>query len=297
MDENSRDVTDVSLDLLRNATPIILFASISLAIGAIVITRVEDFMAIFKYSIISAFMFIFSFIFFIFHKLFKKFNESSKQQYVVDGNVLFTRSLLQFGSIVFFILGFIYLVFIAYQFGIEQPNSNEGLNKPITIFPWIQFYFLSYFVGFIIFAWIKKLIKQKKAKEKINKDSILSPIIIIFAFIPPTINLLMSALEQPTIISLQTAGVFTFLILAVYGALYRISHVNFLKRHKILMIAIVIGIALFSIYATQEYLKIFNLIPDDINIHEIVFSEANNAKSMIGEQFYQILNSITNQTK
>ena len=89
MDENSRDVTDVALDLLKNATPIILFASISLAIGAIVITRIEDFMAIFKYSIISAFMFIFSFIFFIFHKLFRIFNEGVNSNLTLMGTLFF----------------------------------------------------------------------------------------------------------------------------------------------------------------------------------------------------------------
>ena len=134
----SKDITTTLFKIVKDAEPTILLTGISLAIGALGFSR-EGFTN-FTYSIISSFMFIFSFVFYLSYELFKKFivNENNrmieirekmitnKSDYdIYHNNIVFVKNSLQMAPIFYFFMGIIFLILIAYEFSYNSLDLTQ----------------------------------------------------------------------------------------------------------------------------------------------------------------------------
>ena len=76
--DEDNDVTTIIFQAFKKAEPIMILASVSLAIGALVASQ-SKYVTIFNYSIISSFMFVFSFVFYASYELSKKYWQPTEE--------------------------------------------------------------------------------------------------------------------------------------------------------------------------------------------------------------------------
>ena len=113
------------LDALKKAEPLGFLASLSLVISAFTFDGVGNIYKIYSYSVVSAFMFIFSFVFSISNQYFK----SVESYYLAIGLeepaiTIILRVVTHFGIYFFLSIGVIFLILIAYQFAQSQTQIS-----------------------------------------------------------------------------------------------------------------------------------------------------------------------------
>jgi hypothetical protein len=76
--DKGNDITTIIFQAFKKAEPIIVLASISLGIGALIASQ-NKYLTILNQSIISSFMFIFSFVFYVLYELSKIYQYGTKE--------------------------------------------------------------------------------------------------------------------------------------------------------------------------------------------------------------------------
>ncbi|HKG87448.1 MAG TPA: hypothetical protein VKA95_03915 [Nitrososphaeraceae archaeon] len=144
----------MSFDLLRalkKAEPLGFLASLSLVISTFTFDGVGNIYKIYSYSVVSAFMFIFSFVSSIFNQYFMSVESNNS---IISS----MRVVTNFGIYFFLIIGLIFLSLIAYQFGQSQTQISIITG--------------AFFGSFVFIMGIWVLVKRlKKAIEQRGKIS------------------------------------------------------------------------------------------------------------------------------
>jgi hypothetical protein len=184
------DITTIIFESFKKAEPIIIFASISLAIGALVASQ-DKFLTVFNYSVISSFMFIFSFVSYIIYELHKKYwypsKELASEKY---SSSTFTYHMARFAPIYFAFLGILYLIVIAAQFatgefGIDSTKlQGVSQSRSLPIFSIMFLYSVLFFVSYHLISTIKSLIIWKKTPNIPTKNifGFLTGILLLLSF-------------------------------------------------------------------------------------------------------------------
>lgn len=262
----NNDITSTIFQSFKNAEPIIILASISLAIGALVAP--EKKFLIYNYSVISSFMFIFSFGSYVIYELCKKYWYPSKElvpdEYAVG---MSTYNITRFAPIYFAFVGFLFLIIIAYELGVGSTVSEDiPTNKPMPLFPLIILFFVTYFLIYKIIIVIKNLIMWKRTPE-IPARNLLNflvgqSILLSFLVIQEIIFLLLSA-GLEVFSNLQDIVKYYIAIFAFYGILVIVGETIFDYRKtktpkraitKYLLVRIIISIAILSLLQRKRML-------------------------------------------
>jgi hypothetical protein len=179
------DITTTIFQAFKKAEPIGVLASISLAIAALVGSQ-DKYLPIHDFSIISSFMFIFSFGFFVLYELYKKYSYPAREL-EPDGysRCVFYYNMIRIAPIYFAAIGIILLVFIAYQFGIDSttlPVTSKPAKNPLPIFHWVGLFFISYFLFYSTYPVIKNFIASRK-RTSISRGGLLHSLISVTFFL------------------------------------------------------------------------------------------------------------------
>jgi hypothetical protein len=127
------------LKALKRAEPLGFLASLSLVISAFSFEGLGNLYKIYDYSVVSAFMFIFSFLFSIVTDCFISTKISQRYPILRIPILRILQAILNYGIYFFLIIGILFLILIAYQFGQAQPQIFTITNA-----------FLGSFVFFIL---------------------------------------------------------------------------------------------------------------------------------------------------
>jgi hypothetical protein len=252
------DITTIIFQTFKKAEPIIILASVSLAVGALVASR-GKYQTIFNHSIISSFMFIFSFGFYVFYELCKKYYYPTKELKPDEySNHVFNYNMVRFAPIYFVAMGIMFLIIIAYDFGIgdnlPQPNLPQSSKNPFPIFLWASLFFVSYFLFYVIYTIIKSLIISKKTPDIPRKTIVsyfLTKLFLFLLFLLLELYIFMELIGLPQFNNNQAMVMYSFYILVGFGIVGIIERFFSLfkkrKTTKIIIALIISGFFLLSI--------------------------------------------------
>jgi hypothetical protein len=189
--DKDNDLTTIIFQAFKKAEPIIILASISLAVGALVASRLDQFLVIFNNSVISSFMFIFSFVFYVIYELFKRYGLPSKKlasEEYSSGMSLYNMA--RFAPIYFAVVGILYLIVIAAQFGTGEFGTDstklQGITQPrsLPIFAIMFLYSILFLVIYQLISTIKNVIIWKNTPDRPTKNliSFLSGKLLLLSF-------------------------------------------------------------------------------------------------------------------
>ena len=195
-------------------------ARLCIQIGALVVDC--GFSKIFDYAIISAFMFIFCFLYYISYKIF--------EYYLKDRNETdFLEGLLKVAPIIFGFIGFIFLFLIAYEFGTSQsPDPNTTLKESRPILNFILVFHISYYISYITYGNVKYL-RHKSHTEKFRSKILIGSLAALTAFIPVLIQQL--SIIFNIIININTYSI-TIIPIMIYGMTVFLSQLQTIFRVK-----------------------------------------------------------------
>lgn len=304
-EDKDKDITTVIFQSFKKAEPIIILASISLAIGALVVAEQDKFPAIFRNSIISPFMFIFSFVFYMTYELFKKYwypnRELASEEYSAG---MYTFNMVRFAPIYFAVVGIIFLIIIAGEFSIgltEQQVTTTGARSPLPI-PYLTFlFFISYFLGYQIYSVAKNLIRWKRTRNVPAKNLLsflLGQILLLSFFTIQEIFVIFGVLGLTPFSSLKDVALKETYVFTIYGIGLFIKHTidafNDVRknRSKYVIIRLLIGIPIIltfpfiAVYILQGIGAIdknFDLWEYGVNASKNILSQGNQTNKLLNK--------------
>jgi hypothetical protein len=248
------DTETNSFDLLKaikRAEPLAFLASLSLVISAFSFQGLGNLSKIYGYSVVSAFMFIFSFLF----SIAAHYLILTKITQRLDPYLKILQRIMNFGIYFFLIIGMLFLILIAYQFGQSQPQ----------IFT-ITYAFLGSFIFYmsitIFFKLVKELVKGSG-----------SPIFYLIEIIALVGVIFVSSLSISSVVEAIldlkgiTRSIFTLLLNPIspffglcFGALISIPPIQILKKRRLQTISKYgLGVIIFFIIVGATFIVLSSI--------------------------------------